>query len=74
MAFIRSVRLLDIASTSNMFASGAIACTHSTSKEVSTAHPLFVVVPAIFSIVKLGAGRPYSLSKVARLLAMFGSL
>lgn len=57
-----------------MFAVGAMACAHSTSKEVSTAHPAFVVVPAIFSIVKLGVGRPYSLSKVARSLAMFGSL
>lgn len=38
-AVIRSLKLFDAASTSTIFAFGAIACTHSTSSDISSAQP-----------------------------------
>ena len=61
--------LCELASTTTMFAPGAMACDHSTSSDSSSVQPLFVCAVALtappdwFTTVSLGLGRPVSLVK-----------
>jgi hypothetical protein len=64
-----------VASTSNIVASGAIACAHSTSRDISTAQlPPFVLMWVdILCSMKVAAGKLKLVLKVARSLAIVGS-
>ena len=70
--------LAEFASTSRIFAAGAIACAHSTSSEISPAQLESVLgrppPPDWLTTFRSAAGRLNVLLKVARSAAMFGSL
>jgi hypothetical protein len=76
------MRLFVVASTSRIFAPGAIACAHSTSMCVSNAQPASlageVVPPTLFTFVKhpfavVQLGRPNCWSRTARSASMVGA-
>src|SRR5262249_3435775 len=68
-AVIKLLRLAELASTSTIFAPGATACAHSTSRLISTAQLALawgrLVPPFWFTTVRLAVGRPYFASNVA---------
>src|SRR3954469_16517618 len=75
-----AVKLLLLASTSTIFALGAITCAHSTSKAISNAQPASVtgLVPLAYTFLKhpfevVQVARPYVELKCERSAAMFGS-
>ncbi len=78
MATARSLNEELFASTRRIFAPGAIAWAHSTSREISLAQSAlaagkFVRLPVWLTFVKLGSGKLNLASKAFRSLAMFGS-
>ena len=63
-----------MASTSNIVASGAIACAHSTSREISSAQSSFELMWVdILCSVKFAAGKLKLMSKFAKSVAIVGS-
>src|ERR1700722_19375704 len=79
-AATKSLRLLEAASTRTMFAWGAMACAHSTSRAISTDQLALAAgfFPFPYTLRKqplllVQAGRPYCASKKARSASAFGS-
>ena len=74
-----SASLSDLASTSTIFAFGATACDHWTSRVISPAQPVMSSLPKSNAgtpcgaiVLKTGSGRPNVWSKIARSDSTYG--
>ncbi len=73
IAACKAARLWELASTTMMFAPGAIACDHSTSSDSSSDHAGFVFAPPRFTTPSDGSGRSYARSNACKSAASVGS-